>query len=234
MVWCWASVADGGPTLKQHCSSVLCLLDCRLKYCCPNVEFNLVRPHLVGWDDWFARMPFFPSASGQFHAWTNRYLSEPPLSADTRGWINVGLTLAQRRRRWTNVDPTMLQRLVYAGLSVPPYFPGRKYQPSRMTSRALTAHIRSQEKPALTFLGHVWVRRYHLSGPGLGQALSPLWARSGSGAVVLTAHFVSIRLGSGGELCLKIWQFQKRLSIFSKFVQKLPRFLTYIEKMAIK
>ena len=95
----------------------------------------------------------------------------------------------------------MLQRLVYAGLSVPPYFPGRKYQPSRMTSRALTAHIRSQEKPALTFLGQVWVRRYHLSGPGLGQALSPFWARSGSGAITTLGQVWVRRCGVNGSLC---------------------------------
>ena len=35
--------------------------------------------------------------------------------ADTRHWINVGLTLVQRCRRWTNVKQTLLQRLVSAG-----------------------------------------------------------------------------------------------------------------------
>ena len=35
--------------------------------------------------------------------------------ADTRCWINVGLTLDQRRRRWTNVKPTLIQRLVSVG-----------------------------------------------------------------------------------------------------------------------
>ena len=29
--------------------------------------------------------------------------------ADTRCWINFGLTLVQRRRRWTNVKPTLIQ-----------------------------------------------------------------------------------------------------------------------------
>ena len=36
-------------------------------------------------------------------------------SADTRRWINVGLTLVQRRRRWTHGKPTLIQRLVSAG-----------------------------------------------------------------------------------------------------------------------
>ena len=36
-------------------------------------------------------------------------------TADTRRWIIVGLTLVQRRRRWTNVKPTLIKRLVSAG-----------------------------------------------------------------------------------------------------------------------
>ena len=35
--------------------------------------------------------------------------------ADTRRWINVGLTLVQRSRRWTNVKTTLIQRRVSAG-----------------------------------------------------------------------------------------------------------------------
>ena len=35
--------------------------------------------------------------------------------ADTRRWINVSLTLVQRRTRWTNVKPTLFQSLVSAG-----------------------------------------------------------------------------------------------------------------------
>ena len=38
------------------------------------------------------------------------------LPADTRRWINVGLTLVQRRRRWTSVKPTLMQILESAGL----------------------------------------------------------------------------------------------------------------------
>ena len=33
--------------------------------------------------------------------------------ADTRSWTNVGLTLVQRRWRWTKVKTTLIQRLVY-------------------------------------------------------------------------------------------------------------------------
>ena len=35
---------------------------------------------------------------------------------DTSGWINVGLTLVHRLRRWTNVKPTLIQRLMSAGM----------------------------------------------------------------------------------------------------------------------
>ena len=37
LLWCWASVADGGPTLQQHWVSVLCLLGAR----CTFVAINL-------------------------------------------------------------------------------------------------------------------------------------------------------------------------------------------------
>ena len=37
--------------------------------------------------------------------------------ADTRCWMNVGLTLVQRRRWWTNVKLTLIQHLVSARLS---------------------------------------------------------------------------------------------------------------------
>ena len=38
--------------------------------------------------------------------------------ADTKRWINVCLTLVQPRRRWTNVKPTLIQRLVSAANSL--------------------------------------------------------------------------------------------------------------------
>ena len=37
------------------------------------------------------------------------------LPANTIQCINVGLMLVQRRRRWTNIKPTLDQRLVFAG-----------------------------------------------------------------------------------------------------------------------
>ena len=38
---------------------------------------------------------------------------------DTRRWINVGLPLVQRRRRWTNGKSKLIQRLVSAGIAFP-------------------------------------------------------------------------------------------------------------------
>ena len=40
------------------------------------------------------------------------WISNP---ADTRRLFNAGFTLVQRRRRWTNVKPTLIKRLVSAG-----------------------------------------------------------------------------------------------------------------------
>ena len=40
------------------------------------------------------------------------------LPADTRRWINVSLTLVQRRKRWTNVNPALIQCLMSAGFSL--------------------------------------------------------------------------------------------------------------------
>ena len=46
-------------------------------------------------------------------------LNIQPTAADTRRPINVGLKFGQRRRRWTNVNPTLIQRLVSAAGLVP-------------------------------------------------------------------------------------------------------------------
>ena len=55
------------------------------------------------------RLRFGPASD----AWpkTSQHLDGP---ADTRRWINVGLTLVHRLRRWTNVKPTLIQHLVSA------------------------------------------------------------------------------------------------------------------------
>ena len=38
------------------------------------------------------------------------------VSADTKRWINDGLPMVHRLRRWTNVKPTLIPRLVSAGV----------------------------------------------------------------------------------------------------------------------
>ena len=43
------------------------------------------------------------------------------IPADTRRWINVVLTLVHRRRRWSSVKTTLIQRLVSAGVCVSRY-----------------------------------------------------------------------------------------------------------------
>ena len=40
------------------------------------------------------------------------------IPADTKRCNNVGLTLAQRRRRWTNGKSTLIQRIVSAGMTL--------------------------------------------------------------------------------------------------------------------
>ena len=47
------------------------------------------------------------------------YYSEP--TANTRRPPNVGSMLGQRRRRWTNIEPTLGERLVFAGGHVPKF-----------------------------------------------------------------------------------------------------------------
>ena len=43
------------------------------------------------------------------------YYARHDIQAATRLWINVGMTLVHRLRRWTSVKPTLIQRLVLAG-----------------------------------------------------------------------------------------------------------------------
>ena len=51
--------------------------------------------------------------------WTYWYSPPVPTAADTKRSINLGLKSGQRRRRWTNVKPTLIQRLVSAGRPIP-------------------------------------------------------------------------------------------------------------------
>ena len=62
---------------------------------------------------------------------------------NTRRWISVGLPLVQRRRRWTNVKPTLIRRLV----------PSRELGPE---VAALTSRNGSREEAFRTDRGIAW------------------------------------------------------------------------------
>ena len=53
--------------------------------------------------------------------WDDLLLCDIP--ADTKRCINGGLTLVQRRGRWTHVKPTLIQRVVFAGMALIFYYP---------------------------------------------------------------------------------------------------------------
>ena len=46
--------------------------------------------------------------------WVSRYEREEVIPANSRRSISVGLPLAQRRRRWANGKPTLVERLVFS------------------------------------------------------------------------------------------------------------------------
>ena len=54
--------------------------------------------------------------NGTSEWWGNNTFLATGFPAETRRWINVGLTLVHRLRRWTKVKPTLIQCLVSAGL----------------------------------------------------------------------------------------------------------------------
>ena len=56
----------------------------------------------------FWRLKSVPALKGLSH--------ENNFPAGTRRWTNVGLLLGQRRRRWANIKPTLVQGPVPAGL----------------------------------------------------------------------------------------------------------------------
>ena len=63
-----------------------------------------------------------------------------PTAADTRRSINLSLKLGQRRRRWTNVKPTLIQRLVSAGRPIP-------YQTQDIDPKSKMYYITSKGSP---------------------------------------------------------------------------------------
>ena len=59
-----------------------------------------------------------PGSRTSICAWRQAHSSRRGFHlADTTRWIYVGLTLVQRRRRWTNGKPTLIQCIVPAGCS---------------------------------------------------------------------------------------------------------------------
>ena len=85
---CWASIEDGGPTLKQHWVNSPCLLG----------------RHLPGW-----------SRNQKFIAWKPPWMMTFP--ASMRHWPNIGLLLGQSHRRWANSKPMLGKHIMLAGLS---------------------------------------------------------------------------------------------------------------------
>ena len=62
----------------------------------------------------------------------DRDVSTINFPADIRRWMNVGLTLVQRRRRWTNVKAKLILRLVSPLLGLDPFPANRKGCPSNV------------------------------------------------------------------------------------------------------
>ena len=47
---------------------------------------------------------------------TNECWATPSIYADTRRWVNIVLAMVHRLRRWINAQPTLIKRLVSAGI----------------------------------------------------------------------------------------------------------------------
>ena len=61
-----------------------------------------------------SRHNLYPLSPG-VNLWSRRkWTSSKRTVPDTRRWINVGLMLVYRLRRWTNIKPALIQRLVSA------------------------------------------------------------------------------------------------------------------------
>ena len=130
---------SAGPAIKQHCVNVSRLL--RLLWwidwqwsACVSLSCGLFPP--INRDT----LPSAGSMLGQCHAWwpaiapelvkdvTSVWSSRPDFSydlfsnpaegANTSLWNHVALMLAQRLRRWANINPTLVQRLVISGKCV--------------------------------------------------------------------------------------------------------------------
>ena len=75
--------------------------DPRLSFDCFHTSrehFDQIRTTYI-WDGWLA-----PAESNS-------------IPANTRRWVDVGTMLGQRHRRWTNIEPTLAQCLVFLGIA---------------------------------------------------------------------------------------------------------------------
>ena len=105
LVWCWATIADGGPTLPQHWCNASCSLGAIMRY--------------SGWISRTLRAlaPSFEKRTSVEEIGSK--MRRQPLSVL---WIagpwkhevlsDVGLMLRQRRRRWRNINTASRARLM--------------------------------------------------------------------------------------------------------------------------
>ena len=75
--------------------------------------------HQDRWSGCQPRVHERPRAHSRRGNGSNLNILIQPTAADTRRSIDLVLKLGQRRRRWTNVKPTLIQRLVSAGRPIP-------------------------------------------------------------------------------------------------------------------
>ena len=104
----WASVVDGGPTFQQHLVIVFWVSTTVYRYTVSSTVFLLFCLFNMMHDE-------------NQYCWYMCAICRicvSALPAHTRHWINGGSMLARRLRRRPNIDPTLIQCLVLAGLCV--------------------------------------------------------------------------------------------------------------------
>ena len=97
--------------------------------------------------------------------------------ADTIRWINVGLRLVHRCRRWTNVKQTLIQRLWSAGTSHPQFHPFYSEASMRNceTGALDPSSILSEIIPSWDDGHHRWMRSWHIYVFHYSLAIHLLW-----------------------------------------------------------
>ena len=103
---CWPAVSDVGPTLKQHWVNVSCLLG--------SAPVINSRPNTATLTNcWASVVGGVPALKQRcLHVIVQRYACLPVWSVCPRDIHN---------NWWTNVEPTLIQRLVFAGLPIHMY-----------------------------------------------------------------------------------------------------------------